>query len=223
VSDLDDFLAINYNAKLQSVTHGDLLLFARFLPDADFMSSLSIAQLVTQAKQQNQADDDDNNNNDDELNNDDSESDDENNRKRKRNLNDDDEEDEYDDKDHSLNENIDEENIESNDTDDPLTEVFGDENHQVEYIDLVVACQDEDGEDIRLPPVRISCILPLSADENEDESVGSDSNSRRRYNLQQQQQKQSKHLKKSNRKSKNNLLEHIKAFINTVLEMMQQP
>ena len=54
VEELDDYLQTTYDAYLQSVTHGDLLLYAKFLPDAEFISSLSIAQLLTQAKQQQQ-------------------------------------------------------------------------------------------------------------------------------------------------------------------------
>lgn len=170
VEDLEEVLMERYQVNLQSVTFGDYLLFAKFLPDGEFLSSLSIAELIAHAKQNSKMDDDDDNDNDNHGNDSfEEESNDENAKDNQDSTAANAADDEDDDDDDMLS--------------DPLAEVFGDEEHGTrEYIDLIIACQNEDEQDIRLPSVRVrtSTLSASIHDESDYEGMKSSKSHRSR-------------------------------------------
>lgn len=188
--DLEEVLRERYDVTLQSITFGDLLLFAKFLPDGEFLLSLSIAELMAHAKQNSKMDDEDDN--EEEVNTKENEKDDEN-------ENGDEEHDDY----SSIKGRIDSDELLS----DPLAEVFGDEEHGMrEYIDLTVACQNDDEQDIRLPSVRvrISSLSNFLSDSDSDDR--SDRNG----------MKSSKSHRRRKRKSTKSLIDQIVDFAQNI-------
>lgn len=150
ISALEEDLIERYGAKLQSVAYGDTLLYASFLPEAEYLSSLTVAQLLARSKQQ-----DGNNESKNARDSDD------NNDKVKEDVDNDDED--------TDGESSAGEDAVSDDSDpqDPLSATL-DLLAQKQFIDVDVACVDEDENDMRLPAVRIKCALDASLRHDDD-------------------------------------------------------
>jgi len=156
IAALEEELLDRYGARLQSVAYGDILLYASFLPDAAYLSSLTLAQLLARSKSR--------------------------------------EEEEGSDNDSRMTISVDTESDEnmSDDPSDPLSATL-DQLTQKKFIDIDIACIDEDGNDIRLPAVRVKCGLP-SLDDDDDDDNKNDDDEQNSPNSRKHKNRKSKHL-----------------------------
>lgn len=128
VADLQAFLQDQYGvSELQSVTYGDLMLYADFMGDMEYLEGLSIAQLILRAS--------------------DTSSDEGEDAESTSSLNG-----AGDDSDIYGSDDM----MSEEGADDPASLVLN-SLLEKRFIDLEVSCIDEDGNDMHLPPVRVRC------------------------------------------------------------------
>ena len=149
VADLQAFLQDRYGvSELQSVTYGDLMLYADFMGDVDYLEGLSIAQLILRASDTSRSDEGEDTESTPSLN------------------------DARDYSDIYGSDVMSEVGEGEEGAKDPASLVL---NSLLEkrFIDLEVSCIDEDGNDMHLPPVRVRCSdTPSSSRRSSGSSKG---------------------------------------------------
>ena len=129
IADLQAFLQDKYGvSELQSVTYRDLMLYADFMGDVDYLEGLSIAQLILRASDTSSSDEGGDSESASPLN------------------------DTGDDSDIYGSDYV----MSEEGADDPASLVLN-SLLEKRFIDLEVSCIDEDGNDMHLPPVRVRC------------------------------------------------------------------
>lgn len=161
---LEGELLERYGVRLQSVTFGDILLYAAFLPDAEYLSSLSLAQLIARTKSR--------------VDNSDSGFTD----TRDTNNKADDKKDKSDDDDGN------DVSVDRHTDNDPLSATL-DMLAQKQFIDIDITCVDEEENEIRLPTVRVKCGLTVLSSDDTDSTQDISVEPKLKY-----KNKQSKHV-----------------------------
>lgn len=145
VAELEQQLLSEFNARLQSVTFGDLLLYAGFLPDHDYLADLTIAQLVARANKKTSGIEEDNDDDNDDIGDDDYSA-------------------SFGDSVESLDASEGEDGSSDFDESESTTSLTLSFLNEFSHLDLEVSCTDLDGNDMRMPPLRVRCGVD-SADE----------------------------------------------------------
>jgi hypothetical protein len=139
ISYLESYIDSKFQAKLQSVTYGDILLYGSYLADADYLEDLTIAQLIARSQQVPS-----NGNNPEE-----------------------DLDGEYEPNDFEDVDENDGNKSETEETSEKIASKLSALSSK-DFVDIQVMCTNMDDEDIRLPPFHIRCGSFEHEDENDD-------------------------------------------------------